>query len=62
VDFDLDVDTFENDSRLSRVFARAPARLIEVLEEQQQVAAAIEYAQLLLRHDLLDEAAYRSLM
>ena len=48
--------------RLSQAFVRALARLIGGLEEQRQVAAAIGYAQLLLRHDPLDEAAYRSLM
>jgi DNA-binding SARP family transcriptional activator/predicted ATPase len=48
--------------RLSQAFLRALERLIELLEAQRDYPTAIRYAQRLLRHDPLHEAAYRQLM
>ncbi len=48
--------------RLSQAFVRALERLIELLEAQRDYPTAIRYAQRLLRHDPLHEAAYRQLM
>jgi predicted ATPase/DNA-binding SARP family transcriptional activator len=48
--------------RLRQSYARALDRLIALLEGQRDFAAAIEHAQLRLRHDPLDEDGYRRLM
>jgi DNA-binding SARP family transcriptional activator len=48
--------------RLRQGLGRALRRLTRLLEDQQEYAAAIRYAERLLRHDPLDEATYRRLM
>jgi DNA-binding SARP family transcriptional activator len=48
--------------RLHEAYARMLDRLIALLEDQRDHAAAIEYAQQRLRHDPHDEDGYRRLM
>src|SRR5262249_12814328 len=48
--------------RLRQAFLAALERLVVLLEQQQDYGAAISYAQRLLRHDPLHEAAYQHLM
>ena len=48
--------------RVRQLFLTALERLILVLEEERVYAAAISYAQQLLRHDPLHEATYQHLM
>jgi predicted ATPase/DNA-binding SARP family transcriptional activator len=48
--------------RLRQAFLVALERLVLLLEQQQDYGAAIGYAQRLLRHDPLHEAAYQHLM
>lgn len=48
--------------RLQQQFGEILVRLIELLHDERNYPAAIHYAQRLLRHDPLHEAAYRRLM
>jgi DNA-binding SARP family transcriptional activator len=48
--------------RLAQRYGQALDRLLDLLEGQREYRAAIEYAQRRLRHDPLDEEAYRRLM
>jgi DNA-binding SARP family transcriptional activator len=48
--------------RLGQAYLRALEGLIELLEGQREYEGAVRYAQRLLRHDPLYEAAYRRLM
>src|SRR6266536_318819 len=48
--------------RLHQAFLQTSERLIDLLEQERDYAAAIQVAQHLLRHDSLHEATYRQLM
>ena len=48
--------------QLNQRFSRTLDRLIDVLEGRREYRAAIDYAQRRLRHDQLEEEAYRRLM
>lgn len=48
--------------RLRQLFIGALERLIALLENQREYPSAIKHAETLLRHDPLNEAAYRDLM
>ena len=48
--------------RLHQAFLQASERLIDLLEQERDYAAAIQVAQHLLRHDSLHEVTYRQLM
>lgn len=53
---------FPEREELSQDFLRALEKLITLLEKEPNYIEAVEYAQRLLRHDELHEAAYRTLM
>jgi DNA-binding SARP family transcriptional activator/predicted ATPase len=48
--------------RLQQAYTRALERLARLLEDLREYRPALDYAQRLLRHDPLNEAAYRRLM
>src|SRR6266566_4694274 len=73
--FTLDIEDFERAlarasqaeqvqdmAGVHQAFLQASERLIDLLEQERNYAAAIQVAQHLLRHDSLHEATYRQLM